>query len=128
MQNAAESLVERYQTIAPNGLRMAVWYGGDERELVYTRDDVREMYSPEEFDEKVKQLVVAGLGSGGNDQFRMLGEMDAVVRHFDQAVVVHFPIDEFTGLALTFDGDAVPSIDSLVDIGLDALDDFSTNQ
>jgi hypothetical protein len=105
-----------------------VWYGGDDHELVYVRSDVREMYSPEEFEEKVKELVIEGLGSGGRDQFRMLGEMNAVVRQFDQAVVLHFPIDEFTGLAVTFDGDSVPSIDTLVDVGLDALEEVSMRQ
>lgn len=128
MQDAAQSLIERYQTITPDGLRLAVWYGGDDHELVYVRSDVREMYSPEEFEEKVKELVIEGLGSGGRDQFRMLGEMNAVVRQFDQAVVLHFPIDEFTGLAVTFDGDSVPSIDTLVDVGLDALEEVSMRQ
>lgn len=128
MQDAAQSLVERYQTITPDGLRLAVWYGGDDHELIYVRPEVREMYSPEEFEEKVKELVIEGLGSGGRDQFRMLGEMNAVIREFDQAVILHFPIDEFTGLAVTFDGDSVPSIDTLVDVGLDALEGVSVHQ
>jgi len=128
MQDAAQSLIERYQTISPDGLRLAVWYGGDEHELVYARDDVREMYSPEEFEEKIKQLVVEGLGNTGQEMFRMLGEMNVVVRHFDQALVLHFPVGKFTGLAVTLDGDAAPSVDTLIQVGLDALEGASARQ
>jgi len=49
--------------------------------------------------------------------------MNVVVRQFEHAVVLHFPVDEFTGLAVTFDSDVAPSLDTLADVGLDALVD-----
>jgi len=122
MKDAAQSLVERYRTISPDGLRLAIRYEGERHDVVYVRDDVSEMYTPEELEEKVKQLVVDGLGDPpAQEQFRLYGDMNAVVRQFEHAVVLHFPVDEFTGLAVTFDSDMAPSLDTLRDVGLDAL-------
>lgn len=123
MKDAAQSLVDRYRSITPDGLRLAIWYEGDEHEIVYVRDDVAEAYSPEELDERVKELVVEGLGAPPTqDHFRLFGDMNAVVRQFEKAVVVHFPVEEFAGLAVTFDSDVAPSLDTLSEVGLDALE------
>lgn len=122
MEDAVNALVERYEGVAPDGLRLALWYEGDDHDLVYVRDDVIEMYSPEEFEEKVKQLVVEGLGDTPNqEQFRLYGELNVVIRRFERAVMLHFPIEEFTGVAVTFDSAAAPSLDTLAEVGLDAL-------
>lgn len=129
MEDAVDALVERYQGIAPDCLRVALWYEGDEHEVVFARDDVVETYSPEEFDAKVKQLVIEGLGDQPNqDQFRLYGEMNVVIRRFDNAIMVHFPREEFAGVAVTFDRDAAPSLDALADVGIDALSAGETDQ
>jgi hypothetical protein len=126
MEGAVNSLVERYEGVAPAGLRLALWYEGDDHEVVHAREDVVEMYSPEEFEEKVKQLVVEGLSDPpSQEQFRLFGEMNVVIRRFDEAVMLHFPVDEFAGIAVTFDSDAAPSLDTLADVGLDALDRYA---
>jgi hypothetical protein len=123
MRDVAQSLVERYRAITPDGLRLAMMYEGDEHEMIYVRDDVAEMYSPEELEEKVKQLAVEGLSAPPTqEQFRLFGDMRTVIREFDKAVVLHFPLDEFSGLAVTFDSDVAPSLDTLSDVGSDALD------
>jgi hypothetical protein len=124
MKAAAQSLVERYRTVTPDGLRMVIWYEGDEHEIVYVRDGVAEMYSPEELEEKVKQLVVEGLSDPPTqEQFRLFGEMSTVIRQFEHATVLHFPIGEFTGLAVTFDDEVAPSLDTLSEVGLETLDE-----
>lgn len=127
MRDAAQSLVERYRTITPDGLRLAIRYEGDEHDVVHARDDVVEMDSPEEFEEKVKQLVVEGHSDPPmQESFRQYGLMGAVVRQFENVVVIHFPVDEFAGLAVTVDADVAPSLDTLVDVGADALDELRT--
>jgi len=129
MEDAARSLLERYRAVAPEGLRLAIRYEGDDHEVMYIRDDVTEMYSPEELEEKVKQLIVEGLSDPPTqEQYRLFGSMDVVVRRFERAIVLHFPVDEFTGLAVTFDRDAASSLDTLAEIGLDALDGTGADQ
>jgi hypothetical protein len=124
MRAAAQSLAERYRTMTPDGLRMVVWYGGDEHEVVYVRDDVAETYSPEELEENVKQLVVEGLSDPPTqEQFRLFGETNTVIREFEHATVLHFPVDEFTGVAVTFDNEVASSLDTLSEVGLDVLDE-----
>lgn len=129
MEDAAKSLVERYRTITPDGLRLAIRYQGDEHEVVYAREDVVEAVSPEEFEEKVKQLVIEGHSDPPvQDSFREYGTMSTVVRQFENAVVLHFPIDEFAGLAVSVDADVAPSLDTLVDVGSDALAEVRSDQ
>ena len=54
--------------------------------------------------------------------------MGVAVRRFEKAVVLHFPIDEFSGVAVTLDRDGSPSLDTLVDAGIDALDEIRPDQ
>jgi hypothetical protein len=129
MEDAAQSLAERYRTLTPDTLRLVVWYGGDEHDVIHVRDDVVEMYSPGEFEEKVKQLVVEGISDPPiQESFRLFGSMGVAVRRFERAVVLHFPIDEFSGIAVTLDRDGAPSLDTLVDAGIDALDEVRPDQ
>jgi hypothetical protein len=122
MRDAVRALVERYQELAPESLRLVVWYDGDDHDLVHVRDDVRGAYSPEELEEKVKQLVIEGISDPpSQEQFRLFGEMSVVIRRFDLAVVLHFPLDEFSGVAVTFDRETVPSLDTLADAGIESL-------
>lgn len=124
MEDAAKWLVERYRTITPDGLRLAIRYEGDEHEVVSAREAVVDAVSPEEFEEKVKQLVIEGHSDPPvQGSFREYGIMDTVVRQFENAVVLHFPVGEFAGLAVSVDADVAPSLDTLVDVGADALDE-----
>lgn len=123
-EDDVEELVSRYEAIAPDSLQLAVWYDGDDYDVVHARDDIREMYTPEEFDEQVKQLIVEGLAVPPQlEQFRLFGEMDVAVRRFEKAMMLHFPADEFAGLAVTIDRGATTSIDTLADIGAEYFDE-----
>ncbi|MFB6107794.1 MAG: hypothetical protein ABEJ82_02990 [Haloplanus sp.] len=123
------ALVERYEAVAPGGLIAAVWYDGGEYDLVHVREDFEEAYSSEELEEKTKQLVVEGLSDSKRpESFRMYGEMNVAIRSFENAVVLHFPVDDFAGIALSFDTDAATSLDTLVAIGLDHFESLDDGQ
>jgi hypothetical protein len=118
-------LVERYETVAEASLRVVLVYDGDEYETKYVRSDVEESYSPEEFDEKLKQLVVEGISNPQTQgQFRRYGRAEAVLRRFENALVLHYPLGEFSGIALTFDRATLPSADTLMDIGSDYVSEL----
>jgi hypothetical protein len=128
-RSAAETLITRYQTLIPDSLRIAVWYEGDEYEVRHAEETIEEQYSPEELTEKVKQLVVEGLSDPpGQEPFRLFGEMEVVVRRFEKAVMLHFTVDEFTGLAVTMDRDEATSIDTLANVGVDEFQSASPAQ
>jgi hypothetical protein len=42
--------------------------------------------------------------------------------------MLHFPIDEFTGVAVTLDDDAVPPLDTLAEIGTQFLAEHVDDQ
>ncbi|MFB6192313.1 MAG: hypothetical protein ABEI11_03210 [Haloarculaceae archaeon] len=122
-EDDVRELVDRYESIVPDALRLAVLYDGDECEAVYVREDIGEMYAPEEFDEHVKQLAADGLGhSPEQNRFRLFGPMDVAVRRFERAIMLHFPIDEFAGVAVALDREAAPSIDTLANVGVEQFE------
>jgi hypothetical protein len=117
-----QTLVERYEAVAPDALRVILAYDGDEKEVVYVRDDVREFYSEEEFEQKIQQLVVEGISDPPNQiGLRRYGRIDVVIRRFDDAIVLHYPLDEFAGVAVTLDRIELPPIGDLADVGTDHL-------
>jgi hypothetical protein len=124
LEDDVGELVDRYESIVPDALRLAILYDGDECEVVHVREEIREMYAPEEFDEHVKQLAADGLGhSPEQNRFRLFGPMDVAVRRFERTIMLHFPIDEFSGVAVTLDRAAAPSIDTLANVGVEQFAD-----
>lgn len=122
LEERVQTLVENYKTVAPESLRLALWYDGEDHSVSYVRDGVREAYSPEEFDQKVQRLITEGFSEAPNqEEFRLFGDSNAVVHRYDRGVVLYFPVDEFAGVAVTLDSDPLPSTDTLIDLGTAAV-------
>lgn len=117
-----QALVDRYQAVAPDALRVVLAYDGDEKQVVYVRDDVRKVYSGEEFERKTQQLVIEGISDPpAQAGLRRYGRIDVVIRRFEEAIVFHYPVDEFTGVAVAVDRIDLPPVGELADVGTDHL-------
>lgn len=117
-----EALVDRYEAAAPEALRVVLVYDGDEKTVAHVRDDVREIYSEEEFEQKTRQLMIEGLSDPPSQAgLRRYGRIDVVIRRFEKAVVLHYPLDEFTGVAVGLDRIDLPPLEELADIGTEHL-------
>lgn len=129
LEERVQTLVERYQTVAPDNLRVALWYDGDDHSVSYVRDSVRESYSTEEFERKIQGLITEGFSEAPTqEEFRLFGEETAVVHQYDRTLVLYFPVDEFAGVAVTLDRNPLPSIDTLVDLGTETMHDQETKR
>lgn len=96
-----------------DALRVIVRYGGEDHEVVYARSDVTDGFTEAELATRVRTFIMQGLSEPEQDgPLYDFGELDAAVRWYDQAVVAHIPLGEWTGLVFTFDR----TTESLVEI------------
>ncbi|EMA05653.1 hypothetical protein [Haloferax denitrificans] len=90
-------------------------YDGEAFELLYLRDDIDEALGPEERGERVKTLVMKALGEPVNEpELDGYGDLNAVIRWFDEVVVAIYPHDEWSGAIATFDRANSPLVDLAV--------------
>jgi hypothetical protein len=82
------------------------------------------MYSGEEFEQKIQRLVIEGISDPPTQTgLRRYGRIDVVIRRFEKSIVLHYPLDEFTGVAVVIDRIDLPSLGELADVGTDYLSD-----
>lgn len=111
--------VSSLRSATDDSLRLVVRFSGEDHEVRYVRDDVRESHSEESFAERVRTLVLKGLGDPAHDDtLEDFGDLDATVRWFDEVVVATYPYGEWSGVIAVLDRRDAP----LVDVAVDHLD------
>lgn len=112
----AESLASYLRELDAGDLRSAVYYEGDEYDTVYQREELSEEYTEAEFEEIAKNFVLKGFDDPlEQPEFARFGHLDATVRWFHAVVVVQVPLDEWTGVIVSFDRDTIEDTGVLVD-------------
>ncbi|RDZ66288.1 hypothetical protein C5B90_08065 [Haloferax sp. Atlit-12N] len=87
-------------------------YDGEAFELLYLREDIEEALEPDARTERVKTLVLKALGEPVNEpELDGYGDLNAVIRWFDEVVVAIYPHDEWSGAIATFDRANSPLVD-----------------
>ncbi|MFB6308537.1 MAG: hypothetical protein ABEH35_04330 [Haloarculaceae archaeon] len=123
-RETAERLVEHVRRYTDESLRGAVYYLERDRELLYIREDIREMYSPEEIDAVVDDLVLEALGDIERLEHRYhMGPLECTARWFEDGIVFHFPYDERSGVALSVDHAVASQMGMLTSTGVSLLDE-----
>jgi len=93
-------------------LRLAVRFSGDESDVLFIREDVREQYTDSELEERIETIVMKGLGDPPREQPLFdFGTLDATIRWYENVQVAHFPYREWSGLAFVFDRRESPIVD-----------------
>ncbi|NHN60643.1 MULTISPECIES: hypothetical protein [Halorussus] len=93
-------------------LRLAVRFSGDESDVLFIREDVREQYTDAELEERIETIVMKGLGDPPREEPLFdFGTLDATVRWYENVQVAHFPYREWSGLAFVFDRHESPIVD-----------------
>jgi hypothetical protein len=100
-------------------VRMIVRFEGEAHEVEYLREDVDDQYTDPELEERLKTLVMKGLGDPPRERALYdFGPLRTTVRWFDEAVCAYFPDDEWAGVIVVLDRVESP----LIDLALDHLD------
>lgn len=106
------ALIDELQAETDASLRLAVQYTADEYEVLFLREDVTEQFRDPELEQRVETLVMKGLGDPPQDATLFdFGDLDATVRFYNHAHVVHFPYREWSGFVFVLDRSAAPLVD-----------------
>lgn len=104
LDEPVRELIDRILEEGGDTLRLVARYDRGDYEVVYARDDVTEGFSEPELTTRVETFVMQGMGEPEREgTLYDFGELDATVRWYDEAVVAHVPVSEWTGLVFTFD-------------------------
>lgn len=112
----AETLAAHIRSLDAGELRTVVHYDGDDYDVLFNSDRVTEEFTDVEYDEVVKHLVLKALDDGFEQpEFARFGHLDATVRWFHDVVAVQVPMDDWTGVIVTFDRDSITNTSALVE-------------
>lgn len=81
-------------------LRSVVHYEDDGREIIHARDDVFEQYSADEVDHVFQDLGIESLEKPIQEDLYVHGDLNCVIRMFDEAVEMHFILAPGEGIAV----------------------------
>lgn len=101
-------------------LRGVVWYQDDEYDIQYIRDDLRTQRFKAEVDKMITRLRrESRLGERRAFPF---GEVNAIVRSFDEAMVMHFPHTQSRGTVVTLDPEVARQLNTFIGSCLERID------
>jgi hypothetical protein len=120
----AESLAAHVRSLDAGELHTVVHYDGETYDTVYEAAHVEDAFSETELEEVTKQLVLKSFDDGlEQPEFARFGHLDATVRWFGEAVVFQVPMDDWSGVIVTFDRESISDTSRLVDEILSFVDD-----
>lgn len=102
-------------------LRGVVHYQAEEFEVVYLRDNLQEHRHREE----VRQMLtrITSEGTAEEEQSFPFGHLYATLRIFDEAIFLHFPIENQAGVVVSLEPEVSQSLNSFVGDCLDHIYD-----
>ncbi|WP_436343109.1 DUF7522 family protein [Natronorubrum sp. FCH18a] len=120
-KNRAEELVTFIQQEAGTLVRSVAYFDEDKRELLYVRGDIEDLYSKNEIQTVFNDLSFDSLGKEHTEQMYVHGELNCIVRHFAEAIELHFPHGEKSGTAIALDPNAIKDLGSIIQCFLSEL-------
>lgn len=121
-KNCAQEIVTFIRHEAGPLVRSVAYFTENRREVLYIRDDVADQYSENEIQDIFNGLSFDSLGKEHTEQMYVHGELNCIVRHFAEAIEIHFPSGEKSGTAVALEPDAINDLGSIIQ---DCLSKFS---
>ena len=115
-----EELTPYLKETAGEYLRGVVWYEGEEYVIRYIRDDLRTQRLKSEVDKIIDRLRRES--RAGERRSFPFGEVNGIVRSFEEAMVMHFPSSQGRGTVVTFDPDVARQLNTFIGSCLDRID------
>lgn len=113
-------LLSYLEETAGEYLRGVVWYEDDEYEIHYIRDDLRTRRLRSEVDKMIDRLRRESR-SGERRSFS-LGEVNGIVRSFEEAMVMHFPSTQGRGTVVTLEPEVARQLNTFIGSCLERTD------
>lgn len=109
---SVESLIEYLNRRASGYHRATVRYEGDNTDIIYLRDDVRETRLSSQIDRMLRRLRPEA--SPKEENAFPLGDLHATVRRFDEAIILHFPTGTDRGVVVSLDPDTARDLNTFL--------------
>lgn len=104
--DAAERLAASCRQRVGDGLRTVVEYDSDGFEVVFIREELRDVYDGSEYGELIREAVEVQEAVQRTDtESGPLGPEEATVHAFEQAFVFQFPVERSRGVIVSIDRD-----------------------
>lgn len=120
-KDSAKELVTFVQHRAGNLVRSVAYFDEDTRAVLYARDDVADQYSDDETDVVFNDLSFDALGKAYTEQLYPHGELNCIVRCFEDGIELHFPHGATSGTAIALEPHAVTDLEGLINDCLNEL-------
>ncbi|SDM75110.1 hypothetical protein SAMN04487949_2490 [Halogranum gelatinilyticum] len=106
-----------------DSLRTVGLYDGTTLELLFVRPDVVTTYDEGDFEDIAREMGFASaLTDKHKERVYEVGDLDHVVRGFEEATMVRIPIDEHRGVFFSFDASEEVELPTLVEELQSAVD------
>lgn len=115
-----EELTPYLKKTAGETLRGVVSYDGDEYDVRFIRDDLRERRVKSEVDKMIDRLRQESR-SRERRSFPF-GDINATVRSFEEAMVLHFPKTQERGIVVTLDPEIARQLNTFLGSCLERID------
>ena len=101
----SEALTDFLQQRVGDHLRSVLYYDSDGGEFLYLRDDVADEYDDAERENVLRDVRLEAVEKPHQEDLYAHGPLNCTVRCFENAVEMHFPLDETSGTAVALDGE-----------------------
>ncbi|WP_207587129.1 hypothetical protein [Halomontanus rarus] len=118
---SAKDLVTFMEDEASEYLRSVAHFDGKDRKVLYLEDDIEDQYSEDELEEVFDSLFFESFDRSHQEHMYPHGQLNCIVRCFDEALELHFPHSDTAGTAVALEPEATSDLEGLVDDCLNEL-------
>jgi len=93
--------------------RGTVRYDGDETDVMYLREDVKKTRLTSQIDEMLERLRPEA--SVSEQRAFPFGDLNATVRLFDEAILVHFPVGTDRGIVVSLEPEVARDLNAFIE-------------
>lgn len=120
-RTAADELATFLESQVGDNLRSVAYYDGEEYDVTYVRDDVASEYSPDEVERVFEDIRLEGFTKPHQEGLYHHDSLNCTMRCFDDAVEMHFALNDRRGIAVAFDAEALSAQRTFVGRCLEVL-------
>ncbi len=114
---ACRETAEYVRSQMHDAVRGVFYYDDGGSEVIYLRDDLKELYDGSKARGVLEDLVFENVGDPPRlEKLYPLGELRSTVRRFDDGFLVHVPVDRGTGIAVTLGDEAAEDLCHMLDV------------
>lgn len=106
-RSTAADLASFLQDRVGDNLRSVAHYDADSYDVVYLRDDVADQYSETDHDRVSREARLESVDREHQEDLYVHGRLECTVRAFENAVEMHFPVDDASGVTVALDAEAL---------------------